>query len=38
MKKENFQKLYLCDWDEALRREDAARDSEEGRAVAAGEG
>lgn len=34
MNKENFQKLYLCDWDEALRREDAARYPEERRAVA----
>lgn len=34
MNKENFQKLYLCDWDDALRREEAARDPEERRAVA----
>ena len=37
MNREEYFKFCHGDWDEALRREDAARDPEERRAVAAGE-
>lgn len=38
MSREEYFKFCHGDWDEALRREEAARDPEERRAVAAGEG